>query len=114
MDASLRFHSPRDTAAHGTAVSALATLGDTTIATYRAAFPGQKGSDAVTPELLGIKSLPLSSKGTQCVAAGKRQTDLKRNHAASKLLESAPQKVNVTKLRYSALPTPTPAPFNWI
>lgn len=104
MDANLRFHSPQDIATHGSAVSALAILSDTTIATYRAAFPGQKGSDAVTPELLGIKSLPLSSQGTQCVAAGKRRTDLKQNHAGFKLLESAPQKVNVIKLGYSAPP----------
>ena len=58
----------------------------------------QTGSDAVTPELLGIKSLPLSSQGTQCVAAGKRQSDFKPNHAGFKLLEPAPQKVNFVML----------------
>lgn len=104
-DAKLRFYAPRDGAARGFAVSALATLGDTTIATSRAAFPGQKGSDAVTPELLGIKSLPLSSKGTQCAAAGKRQTDSKRNQAGFKLPLLAPQKVNLRRLWYSP-PTP--------
>lgn len=56
------------------------------------------GSDVVTPELPGIKSLPLSSQGTQCVAAGKRQSDFKPNHAGFKLLEPAPWKVNFVTL----------------
>lgn len=108
-DAKLRFHAPRDEAARGTAVSALATLGDTTIATYRGAFPGQKGSDALTPELLGIKSLPLSSQGTQCAAAGKRQTDSKQSQAGFQLLllVPVPQKVNFIKL-WCSVPRPPP------
>jgi hypothetical protein len=70
------------------------------IATHGATFHQVKGIRcfALTLELLGIKSLSLSFQGTQCVAAGKRQSDLKPSQAGFKLLELVLGEVNSVAL----------------
>lgn len=70
----------------------------------------ERVSDALTHELLGIKSLSLYSQGVQCVAAGKIQSDLKPSQAGFKLLELAPGEVNSVALYYRA----PYSPYNWI